>query len=183
MHQGYAGLIGGDFRQLTARSVGGIIQLGGTVLGSARAPEFKTEEGRMKALWELGQQEIEAVVIIGGNGSQTGACALSQMGFPVVGVASTIDNDLVGSDITIGVDTAMNIALEAFGSTEDHRRFAPARFPVGSDGGATAVTWRWKSASPAAPRRSSSPRSRRTRRKWCRSSGVPMNAARRTPVP
>ena len=113
VHQGYAGLIGGDFRQLTARSVGGIIQLGGTVLGSARAPEFKTEEGRMKALWELSQQEIEAVVIIGGNGSQTGANALSQMGFSVVGVASTIDNDLVGSDITIGVDTAMNIALEA----------------------------------------------------------------------
>ncbi len=113
VHQGYAGLISGDFRPLTARSVGGIIQLGGTILGSARSPEFKTEEGRMKALWELGQQEIEAVVIIGGNGSQAGASALSKMGFPVVGVASTIDNDLVGSDVTIGVDTALNIALEA----------------------------------------------------------------------
>jgi 6-phosphofructokinase 1 len=113
VHQGFAGLISGDFRPLSARSVGGIIQLGGTILGSARSPEFRTEEGRMKALWELSQQEIEAVVFIGGNGSQTGACTLSQMGFQVIGIASTIDNDLVGSDVTIGVDTALNIALEA----------------------------------------------------------------------
>jgi 6-phosphofructokinase 1 len=113
VHQGYAGLIAGDFRPMTARTVGGIMQLGGTVLGSARSPEFKTEDGRMKALWELRQLDIEAAVVIGGNGSQTGANALAQMGFPVVGVASTIDNDLVGSDMTIGVDTALNIALEA----------------------------------------------------------------------
>jgi 6-phosphofructokinase 1 len=113
VHQGYAGLIAGDFRPLTSRGVSGILQLGGTVLGSARSPEFRTEEGRLKALWELRQLEIEAVVVIGGNGSQTGAHALSQMGFPVVGIASTIDNDLVGSDITIGVDTALNIALES----------------------------------------------------------------------
>lgn len=113
VHQGYAGLMEGDFRPLTERSVGGILQLGGTVLGSARAPEFRTEEGRLKALWELGQKEINAVVVIGGNGSQAGAHALAQMGFTVVGVASTIDNDLAGSDITIGVDTALNISLEA----------------------------------------------------------------------
>lgn len=113
VHQGYAGLIDGDFRPLSARSVGNIMQLGGTMLGSARSPEFKTEQGRLKALWELRQNDIDAVVVIGGNGSQTGAHALSQMGFPVVGVASTIDNDLLGSDITIGVDTALNIALEA----------------------------------------------------------------------
>ncbi|MCL5998431.1 MAG: 6-phosphofructokinase [Chloroflexi bacterium] len=113
VHQGYAGLIAGDFRALTMRGVSGILQQGGTVLGSARSQEFKTEDGRLKALWELRQIDIEAVVIIGGNGSQTGAYALSQMSFPVVGIASTIDNDLVGSDITIGVDTALNIALEA----------------------------------------------------------------------
>jgi 6-phosphofructokinase 1 len=113
VHQGYAGLIAGDFRSLTARSVSGILQLGGTFLGSARCTEFRTEEGRLKALWELGRQEIEAVVVIGGNGSQAGAHALSQMSFPVVGVASTIDNDLMGCDITIGVDTALNIAVEA----------------------------------------------------------------------
>ena len=113
VHQGYAGLIDGDFRSMTARSVGNVMQLGGTILGSARSPEFKTEEGRLKALWELRQREVDALVVIGGNGSQTGAHALNQMGLPVVGIASTIDNDLLGSDITIGVDTALNIALEA----------------------------------------------------------------------
>jgi 6-phosphofructokinase 1 len=93
--------------------VGGIIQQGGTILGSARCPEFMTDEGRRKALRELAQNGAEALVVIGGNGSQTGAFHLAEMGFPVVGVASTIDNDLVGSDITVGVDTALNVALEA----------------------------------------------------------------------
>jgi 6-phosphofructokinase 1 len=96
-----------------ARDVSGIIQLGGTMLGSARSLEFKTPEGREKAVHELNKRGIEGLVIIGGNGSQTGAHALHVMGFPVVGVASTIDNDLYGSDITIGVDTALNIALES----------------------------------------------------------------------
>lgn len=113
VRQGYAGLIEGKFAALTARSVGGIIQQGGTILGSARSLEFKTEEGRRKALRALEVHGIDALVVIGGNGSQAGAHALSQLGFPVVGVASTIDNDLAGSDITIGVDTALNIALEA----------------------------------------------------------------------
>jgi 6-phosphofructokinase 1 len=113
VRNGYAGLIAGNVVPLGARDVGGIIQRGGTLLGSARAPEFKTEEGRLKALRALRQLEVERLVVIGGNGSQTGAYALSQMGFPVVGVASTIDNDLAGSEITIGVDTALNIALEA----------------------------------------------------------------------
>lgn len=113
VRQGYDGLIAGNMVSLQARDVSGIIQLGGTMLGSARCPEFKTEAGRLKALRALNQNDIEALVVIGGNGSQCGAHALSQMGFPVVGVASTIDNDLYGSEITIGVDTALNIALEA----------------------------------------------------------------------
>ena len=113
VEHGYAGLISGDFIPLGRRSVGGIIQQGGTILGSARSEEFRTEEGRSRALRELNQAGIEALVVIGGNGSQTGAYELDKMGFPVVGVASTIDNDLYGSDITIGVDTALNIALEA----------------------------------------------------------------------
>ncbi len=113
VRRGYAGLVAGHFQELNARSVGGVIQQGGTVLGSARSPEFQTEEGRMSAVRELRQRDISGLVVIGGNGSQAGAHALSKMGFPVVGVASTIDNDLVGSDITIGVDTALNIALEA----------------------------------------------------------------------
>jgi 6-phosphofructokinase 1 len=83
------------------------------MLGSARCLDFKTEEGQIKALRTLNEANIDALVVIGGNGSQTGANALCQRNFPVVGVASTIDNDLVGSDITIGVDTALNIALEA----------------------------------------------------------------------
>jgi 6-phosphofructokinase 1 len=113
VRHGYVGLINDNIIPLGARDVGGIIQQGGTVLGSSRCPEFKTEEGRLKALRTLQQRSIEALVVIGGNGSQTGAHELSKMGYPVVGVASTIDNDLYGSDITIGVDTALNIALEA----------------------------------------------------------------------
>jgi 6-phosphofructokinase 1 len=113
VHNGYKGLIEGQLESLGPREVGGIIQRGGTMLGSARCREFKTEEGRNKALAELDKRGISGLVVIGGNGSQTGAYSLSQMGFQVVGVASTIDNDLLGSEITIGVDTALNIALEA----------------------------------------------------------------------
>lgn len=113
VRSGYAGLIDGLFEPLAARSVGGIIQQGGTVLGSARSAEFTTEAGRRKAIRQLHQRAAEGLVVIGGDASQAGSHALSRMGFPVVGVASTIDNDLAGSDITIGVDTALNIALEA----------------------------------------------------------------------
>ncbi|GIL12366.1 MAG: ATP-dependent 6-phosphofructokinase 1 [Chloroflexota bacterium] len=113
VEQGYSGLIAGSMRPMGPRDVSSIIQLGGTMLGSARCPEFKTEEGRLRAIRELRKRDIDGLVVIGGNGSQTGAFALSEMGFPVVGVASTIDNDLYGSEITIGVDTALNIALEA----------------------------------------------------------------------
>jgi len=125
---GFAGLISGDFISLGARDVGGIIQRGGTMLGSARCPEFKTEEGQLKALSQLHKQEVDGLVVIGGDGSQTGAHALSKKGFPVVGVASTIDNDLYGSEITIGVNTALNIALEAIDrlkvtASSHHRAF------------------------------------------------------------
>jgi 6-phosphofructokinase 1 len=113
VYHGYAGLISGNIRQMGARDVGGIIQLGGTILGSARSAEFRTEEGRVQALRSMYQIGIEGLVVIGGNGSQAGAYELSKMDFPVVGVASTIDNDLYGSEITIGVDTALNIALES----------------------------------------------------------------------
>jgi 6-phosphofructokinase 1 len=113
IRHGYAGLVTGDAVPLTARGVGGILERGGTMLGSARSPEFMTDAGRQKAVAFIQSLGIEAVIIIGGNGSQAGAYALSKMGVPVVGVASTIDNDLLGSDITIGVDTALNIALEA----------------------------------------------------------------------
>jgi 6-phosphofructokinase 1 len=128
VRNGYAGLISGDIFTMGARDVGGIIQRGGTILGSARCLEFQTEEGRQTALSQLHRHEIEALIVIGGNGSQTGAHALSDLGFPVVGVASTIDNDLYGSDITIGVDTALNISLEAIDrlkvtASSHHRAF------------------------------------------------------------
>jgi 6-phosphofructokinase 1 len=113
VRNGYEGLINGIMVPLGTRDVGGILQRGGTILGSARSPEFKTEKGQIEAIRSLNAQGVEGLVVIGGNGSQTGSFALHKLGFPVVGIASTIDNDLYGSDITIGVDTALNIALEA----------------------------------------------------------------------
>src|SRR2546430_6576017 len=113
VRQGYTGLISGLLQRLGPRDVAGIIHLGGTMLGSTRAKEFRTPEGRDCALRMLGQNRIDGLVVIGGNGSLSGDHALSQAGFPIVGVASTIDNDVNGADITIGVDTALNTALEA----------------------------------------------------------------------
>lgn len=113
VRRGYAGLISGDIEPLNPRSVGGIIQHGGTFLGSARSDEFRTPEGRRQALTHLEKQEIDAVIIIGGDGSQRGAYELSTLGVAVIGISSTIDNDLYGADMAIGVDTALNIALEA----------------------------------------------------------------------
>jgi 6-phosphofructokinase 1 len=126
IRRGYSGLIAGDFLALGARDVGGIIQLGGTMLGSGRCQEFKTEDGRLQALRNLRQNKIDTLVVIGGDGSQHGACLLFQAGFPVIGIASTIDNDLYGSETTIGVDTALNIALESIDrlkvTASSHRR-------------------------------------------------------------
>lgn len=109
---GYTGLIAGDFRALGAREVGGIIHLAGTVLGTTRCEELRTERGCDAASASLRANEIGALIVIGGNGSQSGALALAQRGVPVVGVASTIDNDLYGSEITIGATTAIDVALE-----------------------------------------------------------------------
>ena len=113
VRNGYAGLISGNIFEMGTRDVGGIIQKGGTILGSARCEEFKTDEGRRKGVRALHQLGVDALVVIGGNGTQTGSYHIHKLGFPVVGIASTIDNDLYGSEMTIGVDTALNIALEA----------------------------------------------------------------------
>jgi 6-phosphofructokinase 1 len=113
VRHGFAGLTNGEFLPLGRRDVGGIIERGGTMLGSKRYPEFKTDESQRKAIRHLRQREIDVLIVIGGNGSQAGAFALSQKGFSVVGISSTIDNDLCGSEITIGADTALNVALEA----------------------------------------------------------------------
>jgi 6-phosphofructokinase 1 len=118
VRQGWQGVVDDSIGQLRARDVGGIIQVGGTFLGSARCKEFREPAGQSKALRNLRKRGIEGLVVIGGNGSQTGSSALFDLGFPVVGVASTVDNDLLGSDVTIGCDTALNVTLEAI----DHLR-------------------------------------------------------------
>ena len=116
VRNGFAGLVSGAMERLAARDVGGIIQHGGTVLGSARSSEFREAPGRARALANLAARGVDALVVIGGNGSQTGSTTLARDGFAVVGVASTIDNDLYGTDVSIGADTAVNITLEAIDS-------------------------------------------------------------------
>ena len=128
IRNGYAGLMAGDMIPLDARAVGGIISRGGTFLGTSRPPEMYIEEGQRSAVAQLHDRHIEGLVVIGGNGSQSGALALGQLGMPVVGVSSTIDNDLAGVDTTIGVDTALNTAVEAVDRLRDtasshHRAF------------------------------------------------------------
>jgi 6-phosphofructokinase 1 len=125
---GYAGLLADALAPLAARDVGGIMQRGGTVLGSARCPEFMEAAGRAQARRNLAARGIDALVVIGGNGSQTGAAALAREGFAAVGVPSTIDNDLYGTDVSIGADTAINVTLEAIDrlrttASSHHRAF------------------------------------------------------------
>ena len=113
---GYAGLLSGDFIPLSARSVDGIVQRGGTMLGSSTSRKTSTEAGERLALHNLSQREIDALIVIGGGETQARAYGLAQTGFPVNGVAASVENDLAGLDTIIGVDTALNIALE----TIDH---------------------------------------------------------------
>jgi 6-phosphofructokinase 1 len=112
-------LIGGEIKEMDARAVGGILGRGGTILGTARAPEFRDVQGRRKALRMLNRFDIDGLVVIGGNGSLTGALELHRMGFPVVGIPSTIDNDINGTDISVGVDTALNTILGAIDKVKD----------------------------------------------------------------
>ncbi len=119
IRRGYAGLIDGEIDELTARSVGGIIGRGGTFLGTARSPEFTTPHGQREALRNLNRYGIEGLVVIGGNGSLTGALRLHEQGVRVVGLPGTIDNDLGGTDITIGVDTTLNTILDAIDKIKD----------------------------------------------------------------
>ena len=113
VRNGYAGLLEDRMDALQARNVGGIIQAGGTMLGSARCSEFVESAGRRQGISNLRKRGIDALVVIGGNGSQSGSASLAREGFAVVGVPSTIDNDLYGNDVSIGCDTAINITLEA----------------------------------------------------------------------
>ena len=112
IRRGYNGLMYGDMYEMNLRSVSNIINRGGTILYSARSPEFKTEEGMQKAIDVCKQMDMQGVVVIGGDGSFRGARDLSLRGVPCVGIPGTIDNDIACSDYTIGYDTAMNTVME-----------------------------------------------------------------------
>jgi len=118
--RGYDGLIENEIEELTSRSVKNILSLGGTILKSARSEAFRTEEGRKKAYQSLKENNIDALVVIGGNGSFTGANIFSsEFDVPIIGVPGTIDNDLFGTDKTIGYDTAKNTVLQCVDKIRD----------------------------------------------------------------
>jgi 6-phosphofructokinase 1 len=118
--RGYEGLIKGDFIPMVSKSVGNIIQLGGTILKTARSEKFRTKEGRAEAFKNLKDHEIDALVVIGGDGTFTGArIFIEEYNFPIVGIPGTIDNDLFGTDMTIGFDTAINTVVEAVDKIRD----------------------------------------------------------------
>ena len=120
VYRGYQGLIEGDFLKMDARSVHHIIQKGGTVLKSARSKEFRTIEGRKKAYDKIVDGKIDALVIIGGDGTFTGGMIFQkEFDFPVIGIPGTIDNDIFGTDFTIGYDTALNTAIEVIDKIRD----------------------------------------------------------------
>lgn len=120
INHGYRGMIQGDFRPLTSRDVSGILQLGGTILKTARSKEFMTIEGRQQAYRNLVKEGIDAVVVIGGDGSFTGALVFSkEYDIPFVGVPGTIDNDIFGTEYTIGYDTALNTVVQAVDKIKD----------------------------------------------------------------
>jgi 6-phosphofructokinase 1 len=119
VYGGYTGLISGNIKKLELGSVGDIIHRGGTMLQSARCPEFKTPEGQQKGIEQLKAHGIEGLVVIGGDGSYRGAKALTEQGFPCVGVPGTIDNDIPGTEVTIGFDTALNTVIDALDKIRD----------------------------------------------------------------
>lgn len=119
IQEGYDGLVRGEMHDLTLRDVGGILSKGGTVLQSARCPEFKERKTRLTALRELNESAIDALVIIGGDGSMRGAHALAEMDFPVVGIPASIDNDMWGTNMSLGVDTALNTIAGAVDKLRD----------------------------------------------------------------
>ncbi|MCF7890245.1 6-phosphofructokinase [Candidatus Bipolaricaulota bacterium] len=113
INSGYKGCLVGDFRNFDLKDVSGIIEEGGTILRSKRAPEFKKKEERTKAIRNLHREGIEGIIAIGGDGTLRGAKALNQEGVPTVCIPATIDNDIYGTDMTIGVDTCLNTVVES----------------------------------------------------------------------
>lgn len=118
-HKGYAGLLKNDFQVLDTRAVSGVLQRGGTFLQSARSQEFRTDDGRRKALDNLHKERVEGLIVIGGDGSLNGALALDRLGFPVIGIPASIDNDIPYTDMALGVDTALNNIIYAVDCIKD----------------------------------------------------------------
>lgn len=119
IRKAYQGLINGEFERMTARDVGGIIQQGGTILQTARLPEFRDEGYQRKAVRRLSEHGIDGLVVIGGDGSLTGALSLHRLGVKTVGIPGSIDNDIWGTAASIGVDTAINTILESIDRLRD----------------------------------------------------------------
>jgi len=119
IYGGYAGLVSGNIKKLELGSVGDIIHRGGTMLQSARLPEFANKEVQKKGIEQLLAHGIEGLVVIGGDGSYRGAKALTEQGYPCVGVPGTIDNDIPGTELTIGFDTALNTVIDAIDKIRD----------------------------------------------------------------
>lgn len=120
IYRGYQGLIEGDFETLSPRHVSNIINRGGTILKSARSAEFRTEEGRAKAYKNLKNANIDAMVLIGGDGTFTGGMVFNgEFNFPCIGIPGTIDNDIFGTNYTIGYDTALNTVVEVIDKIRD----------------------------------------------------------------
>ncbi len=116
---GYEGLIHGNFRPLGARDVGGILQRGGTILQTARCPEFREAGGQREAIRHINDAQVDAVVVAGGDGSLKGAQILAERGIKVIGAPASIDNDVYGTDMCIGVDTALNTIVDAIDKLRD----------------------------------------------------------------
>jgi 6-phosphofructokinase 1 len=119
VRQAYTGLINGDISPMSSREVSGILQRGGTILQTARNEEFKTPQGQRKALRRLNEHGIEGMIVVGGDGSLRGAMAMSKLGIKVVGIPASIDNDIWGTSMSIGVDTALNTILDALDRLRD----------------------------------------------------------------
>jgi len=116
---GYEGLIRGTFKQLGARDVGGIMQRGGTILQTARSKNFREPNGQREAIRQINNASIDALIVLGGDGSLNGAQRLEEQGVPVVGIPASIDNDIYGTDMCIGVDTALNTIVDAIDKLRD----------------------------------------------------------------
>ncbi|AWE08320.1 6-phosphofructokinase [Lysinibacillus sp. 2017] len=119
VYHGFEGLYNGDYELLDIGAVGDIIQRGGTKLFSARFPQFKEDEFQFKAIEKMKEEGIEGLVVIGGDGSYRGAMQLTDKGFPCVGIPGTIDNDIPGTEYTIGFDTALNTVVESIDKIRD----------------------------------------------------------------